>query len=48
LIWCPSNATIERITLYPAGRSMAGDKEDRFIDVTFKNGAQRRIEAGEC
>lgn len=39
---------VKRITLYPMGWNAEGTKEDRFIDVLFRNGAERRIEAGEC
>jgi hypothetical protein len=39
---------VERITLYPMGWNAKGTKEARFIDVLFRNGAERRIEAGEC
>jgi DNA invertase Pin-like site-specific DNA recombinase len=42
------NQVVEHIQMYPTGHTLTGDKEDRFIDVLFKNGAQRRIEPGEC
>jgi len=42
------NLVVERITLYPAGHNANGTKEDRFIDVLFRNGAQQRIETSEC
>ena len=42
------NAVVEKITLYPSGRTIKGTKEDRFIDVLFRTGAERRIEQGEC
>jgi hypothetical protein len=42
------NQVVERVTLFPAGHRKDGDKDDRFIDVLFRNGAQRRIEPGEC
>ena len=42
------NLVVERIELHPMGRNARGTKEDRFADVMFKNGANRRIEAGEC
>lgn len=42
------NQVTDRIVLYPVGHNGIGAKEDRFIDVQFKNGAERRIEAGEC
>ena len=41
-------AEVERIVLYPAGRLVQGDKRDRFADVLFKNGMERRLEVGEC
>ncbi len=40
-------STVQRVVLYPAGRHVGGTKEDRFADVFFKNGAERRIEPGE-
>lgn len=42
------NETIEKIVLYPAGRKLSGSKADRFIDVTFRTGTERRIEGVEC
>jgi len=39
---------VKRITLYPMGWNAKGTKEDRLIDVLFRNGAERRLEAGEC
>lgn len=42
------NLVVERIELHPMGPNARGTKEDRFADVMFKNGASRRIEAGEC
>jgi len=42
------NQVVERSTLYPIGWIAMGTKEDWFIDVLFRNGAERRIEAGEC
>jgi DNA invertase Pin-like site-specific DNA recombinase len=39
---------VEKITLYPVGHNLGGDRADRFIDILFKNGATRRIEPGEC
>lgn len=41
-------SAVSRIVLFPAGHKRTGSKEDRFIDVTFVNGATRRIEPGEC
>lgn len=40
--------SVEKIVLYPAGRTREGTKAERFIDVTFKNGIVRRIEPWEC
>lgn len=51
------NLVVHQIQLYPTGHNpkkksagprLADDKSERFIDVLFKNGAQRRIESGEC
>jgi hypothetical protein len=42
------NETVERIDLFPAGRTLAGTKFDRFMDVTFRTGVTRRIEGVEC
>jgi hypothetical protein len=42
------NLVVERVVMYPMGHNAKGAKEDRFMDVTFRNGAQRRIEASEC
>lgn len=51
------NLVVHQIQLYPTGHNPkkksagprpADGKVRRFIDVTFKNGAQRRIEPGEC
>lgn len=39
---------VERITLHPRDWNAKDTTEDWFIDVLFKNGAERRIEAGEC
>ena len=38
------NSVVEKIVLFPAGRYATGAKEDRFADVFFKNGSDRRIE----
>jgi len=42
------NEKVERITLFPSGRKVGGEKDERFIEVEFKNGATRRIEPEEC
>ena len=39
--------TVEKVVLYPAGQNGNGTKEDRFADVFFKNGSERRIEPSE-
>jgi len=39
---------IDRVVMYPMGRNPNGSKDERFMDVLFKNGAERRIEPGEC
>lgn len=42
------NLVVEKVVMYPMGHTANGTKDARFMDVTFKNGAQRRIEASEC
>lgn len=42
------HAVTTKIVLYPSGHNRSGAKEDRFIDVFFKNGFEHRIEPGEC
>lgn len=40
--------TVQRIELFPVGRTLGGSKDDRHIDITFISGAERRIDVGEC
>ncbi len=39
------HSVVEGIVLYP---KTGAQKEERYIDIVFKNGAERRIEPGEC
>jgi len=41
------NQVVQQITLYPVGRTPAGHKTERYVDVTFVNGAVRRAEGVE-
>lgn len=43
------NQVVETITLYPIGHTRKDPaRDERFIDILFKNGAEQRIEPGEC
>ncbi|MDO8335167.1 MAG: recombinase family protein, partial [Candidatus Saccharibacteria bacterium] len=42
------HAVTERITLYPTGHSLDGNRANRFIDIEFRGGSVRRIESEEC
>lgn len=39
---------VSSITLYPMGHNARESLAERFADIRFTNGAERRIEAGEC
>jgi DNA invertase Pin-like site-specific DNA recombinase len=39
---------VDKIVLFPRGRSGKEDKDTRYIEVFFKNGEHRIIEPGEC
>ncbi len=41
------NQAVKQMTMYPVGRTPKGTKADRFVDVTFVNGATKRAEGVE-
>lgn len=41
------NQAVKQIVMYPVGRIPQGSKADRFLDVTFVNGATKRAEGVE-